>query len=129
MTLGAVEQDDLSMSDFMQIVANLPGPARTLVKDGVPQGAFGIVVTGDEGWSWAAFSDALRACPVALHRTAMKEHEAAVAGLRVVHTTLKKNWPRGRRWLERLGYEMSGEVETPYGTLERFSKWVYQQQS
>ena len=124
MTLGRVERDDPAMGEFRRGIGDMPGPAWTVMDGDKPLGSFGIVIAGDEGWSWAAFSDALRGCPFALHRPVARELANALRVLSVVHGTIKKGWPAGRKWLERLGYKKSGEIETMYGTLERFSKWA-----
>ena len=124
MTFGHMETDGPAMEEFRNIINQLPGPAKTLMDGDQPMGAFGIVLLDDEGWSWAAFSDALRERPFALHRAAVRELNLAMRRLRVVHGTVKKGWPLGRKWLERLGFKESGEMETPYGTVERFSRWA-----
>lgn len=122
MDIGKLEHAS-TMATFRNMAGDLPGPAKTLMDGDTPVGAFGIVVTGDEGWSWAVFSDALRAHPVALHRTALEELNA-VKGLRAVHGTVKYGWDEGARWLRRLGYVWSGTIRTPDGLLERFTRWA-----
>jgi len=122
MDLGEIECAS-AMATFRTMASDLPGPAKTLMDGGMPVGAFGIVVTGDTGWSWAVFSDALRRRPVALHRTALKELNA-VTGLRAVHGTVKHGWKEGARWLRRLGYVWSGTIRTPDGLLERYTRWA-----
>lgn len=122
MDMGAIERVS-AMDAFRGMAGDIPGPAKTLMDGETPVGAFGIVVSGDTGWSWAVFSDALRARPVALHRTALNELNA-VSGLRVVHGTVKHGWKEGAAWLRRLGYVWSGTIRTPDGILERFSRWA-----
>lgn len=121
--LDHMDVDDAAMAAFRKIAGSLPGPAKTLMDGETPVGAFGIVVTGDTGWSWAVFSEALRRHPVALHRTALKELEA-VTGLRAVHGTVKYGWDEGARWLRRLGYVRSGTIRTEEGLLERYTRWA-----
>ena len=123
--LGQFEQQDDLMGLFRTMAIGIleSGPAKTLMDGDRPVGAFGIVITGDIGWSWAVFSDALRRRPVALHRTALKELNA-VTGLRAVHGTVKHGWKEGARWLRRLGYVWSGTIRTPDGLLERYTRWA-----
>lgn len=123
MELGEFERNDPAMGAFRTISNGIQGPAKTIMDGDSPVGAFGIVVVDDTGWSWAVFSDALRACPVALHRTALRELRA-VKGLRVVHGTVKHGWEEGAEWLRRLGYVWSGTIETQGGMLERYSRWA-----
>lgn len=112
-----------AMGEFRKIAGSIPGPAKTLMAGKTPVGAFGIVVTGDTGWSWAVFSDELRKHPVALHRTALKELNS-VKGLKAIHGTVKYGWGEGATWLRRLGYVWSGTIRTSEGLLERFTRWA-----
>lgn len=122
MEFGRIERLS-AMDTFRKMIGSAEGPAKTLMDGDTPVGAFGIVVVGDTGWSWAVFTDALRARPVALHRTARKELNA-IHGLRVVHGTVKHGWKEGAEWLRRLGYVWSGTIRTPDGLVERFSRWA-----
>ena len=122
MEMGHIEKVS-AMGTFRTMVRSLEGPAKTLMDGSKPVGAFGIVVKGDEGWSWAVFTDELRKHPVALHRTALKELNS-VKGLRAVHGTVKHGWKEGAEWLRRLGYVWSGTIKTPDGLLERFTRWA-----
>lgn len=127
---GAFERANMNeVQEFRRVIDKLPGPAKTLMDGDEPVGAFGIVVTGREGWSWAAFSDDLRDKPFALHRLAKRELAAAMKeyGLDAVHGTLAGDWSTGRQWLEKLGFEPSGNIETEFGKLERFTKWAQAQ--
>lgn len=119
---GRIERED-AMDTFREIIGDGKGPAKTLMNGNTPVGAFGIVVTGDTGWSWAVFSDELRKHPVALHRTALKELNA-VKDLKAVHGTVKYGWKEGAEWLRRLGYVWSGTIQTSEGLLERFTRWA-----
>ena len=61
---------------------------------------------------WSDISDELRALPVTLHRTGLRFiDEARAQGVRVMYATTDAEFEAAERWIRRLGFEHTGEVQ------------------
>ena len=61
---------------------------------------------------WSDISDELRALPVTLHRTGLRFiDEARAQGVRIMYATTDAEFEAAERWIRRLGFEQTGEVQ------------------
>ena len=123
--MGATERA-ADLPTFRSVMKEAPdGPAKTLMDGDNPIGAFGILRIGDDGYSWAVFSDELRGKPFALHRIVKRELHTAATAFRRVYGTVRNGCDHDRRWLEVMGFEKVDDIDLPHGEFER---WALKQQ-
>lgn len=61
---------------------------------------------------WSDISDELRALPVTLHRVGLRVvAEAKSLGVRVMYATTDMGFEAAERWIKRLGFEETAEVQ------------------
>ena len=101
------------------------GPAFTLMAEGRALGCAGLLVEGDEGRAWAFLSEALRRCPLLLHRTVKRALPALIDhyDLRQVTAEAHADFAAARRWLERLGFRFEATLPRFAGTTEDYARY------
>lgn len=94
-----------------------PPPYRSrawaVKKDGRVIGIGGLTFPPDtHPVLWSNISDELRAMPVTLHKTGLRfVAEARQQGVRVMYATTDVGFEAGERWIRRLGFEETHEIQ------------------
>ncbi len=101
------------------------GPAFSLIQDGRALGCGGLLVEGGEGRAWAFLSDALRRCPMLLHRTVRRALPALIEHyeLKSVTAEAHADFAAARHWLERLGFHYEETLPRYAGTTEDYARY------
>lgn len=97
------------------------GPAWTGVENGVIMGCWGCV----DGRVWVLLSKAIRSRPFLLHRAVKRCLEAGEHAYPALEANVQVGFASARRWIERLGFESTGEIRNHAGfPYEKYVKHV-----
>lgn len=92
------------------------GENWTLLLDGIPVAAAGVLINGGIGTSWGLISDKAKTLPVALHKNVKRILGEIIArhGLRRVDVIANPAMPENVRWVEHLGFHHEGMMTDFY---------------
>lgn len=93
----------------------LPEPAYTVWHEGEVVACGGMQIVGDEGIGWALFRKTMR--PSSAYRVAVTVRNTVMRiikeyGLKTVYVSAREDFSKGRRYLDFLGFENVGLIES-----------------
>lgn len=102
------------------------GPAYSGIANDKVLGCAGVIVEGNVGFAWLALSDRIRQRPMMLHRAVKRglEQVEEKLSLQRLEAQVHCEFEQGRRWVERLGFKLAGDLPNFAGSGETYLRFV-----